>query len=86
MTLRLRIAFFQPPVGDLDAAGEPNVGEAFGVFYELIDDFCPVWNSGNERMEVESEVFGKSLLSFPIKIVNWSFMICNRSRGVRPVP
>src|SRR5262245_11759646 len=67
------IALFQPPVGDLNALGEPDFGMPLRVLDEFFDDFGSIGNSGNKRMEVESKEFWIPLFSLPIEIVKMVF-------------
>src|SRR5207344_1729731 len=60
-----RIAFLQPPLGNLDPLGEPHFGKALGVFDELIDDLGPERNTGDKRMKIESKVFRRPLFPLP---------------------
>src|ERR1022692_2498043 len=46
------IALFQAPLGDFDPLGEPDIGEALGVFDELVDDLGPVGYAGEEWVEI----------------------------------
>src|SRR5688572_22997428 len=67
------IALLQAPVGDLNAAREPDLGKALGVANELVDDFGSKRHAGNKRVQVKSKELGRALLAFPVEIIELVF-------------
>lgn len=67
--ISLLVSLLQAPVGDFDAPGEPDLGEALGVADKLVDNLGPKRHSGYKRMQVEGEKLRRALFAFPIELV-----------------
>src|SRR3972149_3639696 len=63
------ITLFQTPIGNFDALGEPHAGKTLGVANKFLDDLGAERHAGNKRVAVEGEKLRRSLLPFPVEIV-----------------
>ena len=85
--LTMIIPFLQTAIGDLKAPREPDFRKVLRITDELVDDLGSKRHAGNEGVQIEREEFWRTLLAFPVEIIELVFHYLQEiSGGAPPAP